>query len=55
MVSPALYGNGAVGLPQLLDRYQAFELVAEIDDDFLRCDLDDVALQQLALREGGAR
>ena len=42
--------NCAVGLPDLLDGYQTFELIAEIDDDFLRGDFDDVALQQLPFR-----
>ncbi len=45
-----LHGNGAVGLPDLLDGHQPFELVSEIDDHFLGRDLDDMALQQLALR-----
>ena len=40
-------GNGSVGLPDLLDGDHPFELVSEIDNDFLRRDLYDVALQQL--------
>ena len=42
--------NCAVRLPDLLNRHQTFELVAEIDDDFLRSDFYDVALQQLPFR-----
>ena len=53
MASPGLERDCAVRLPDLLDRNQAFELVAEIDDDFLRSDFDDVALQQLPF--GGRR
>jgi len=34
-----------VGLADLLDGYQAFELISEIDDQFLGSDLYDVALQ----------
>ena len=47
-----LNGNGAVRLPDLLDGHQAFQLVSEIDDHFLRRDFDDVALQQLAFGWG---
>src|SRR6185437_2326117 len=42
--------DGAIRLPNLLDRYQAFELVAKIDDQFLSIDFDDMSLQQLTFR-----
>ena len=42
-----LQSHGAIGLSHLLDGNHSFELVPEIDDDFGRRDLDDVALQQL--------
>ncbi len=45
-------GDGAIRLFHLLDRNQAFELISEIDDDFLGGDLDHMAQQQLALRWG---
>ena len=47
MVSPGSNMNRAIGLDELRDRNQTFGFVAEVDDNFLVGDFQDIALENL--------
>ena len=50
-MSPACDGDLAVLVEELVDRDDAFGLVADVDDHFRRRDLEDRALDDLAFRD----
>ena len=46
--SPSLMPHGAVGLRELVERDHALALVADVDDDVVLADVDDLALDDVA-------